>query len=170
MKDYTTFINEINILKVLVSLCPFPLSVLNIVLCRTIQTLSSCMKFGNGMRFVSSSWSKSNFYDSGFAIIDLSRSIHPIEFNQDLIHYFQICPIKLTNNTIIRSLQYTHFYRVFFKILVSSLTKSLLMSILCSIDQKRHEINKKKLLLTCLVCLDTAKEASSSTTYCKRNI
>jgi len=49
VKDYATFVNEINILKVLVS----PPDSLKLCVCRIIPTLSSCMRFGSGTMFAS---------------------------------------------------------------------------------------------------------------------
>jgi len=47
VKDYTTFINEINILRQLVS------KNVNLTLFRTTRTLSSFTKSGNGMKSAS---------------------------------------------------------------------------------------------------------------------
>jgi hypothetical protein len=44
VKDYATFVNEINILKMLVSLVPESLTCFRIT-----QTLSNSLKFGSGM-------------------------------------------------------------------------------------------------------------------------
>ena len=70
VKDYTTFINEINILKVLVSISLLPfIFALSSFLCslfnkymmwiyRITLTSLSCTRFGNGTMYVSSSSSK----------------------------------------------------------------------------------------------------------------
>ena len=52
LKDYTTFINEINILKVLVSK-PLYCKYNYVSMCRIIQTSSSYMRYGSGMKYAS---------------------------------------------------------------------------------------------------------------------